>query len=130
MYALRTAAVLVAAGLSVARLSLANDSPFFHLKQTTKRGTIQVTGTNTSHTPIVAYVVIFERAHQRTVWHGVYTRGDVLRTGKSVRVGVVPQGTLMGRPSLILDYVRLSDGTSWGNAQTDEAKEIEASFRK
>ncbi len=126
MYTLRTAALLLlAAGLSVA-----GNTPFFHLKQTTKRGTIQVTGTNVCHTPIVAYVVIFERAHQRTVWHGVYTNGDVLQTGKSVRVGIVPQGTLLGRPIVTLDYVRLADGTSWGDAQTDEAKEIEARFHK
>jgi hypothetical protein len=126
MIALRTAAVL----LITAGLSVANDSPFFRLKETTRNGTLQVLGTNVSQSPIVAYVVVFERAHQRAVWHGVYTEGDSLRRGKTVRVGAVPEGTYLGRASVTVDYVRLENGTSWGNARTDEAKEIAARFRK
>jgi hypothetical protein len=126
VHAVRAAAVLVsvAAGLS------AYDSPFFRLKETTRNGTLQVLGTNVSRSPIVAYVVVFERTNQRTVWHGVYTGGDTLAIGKSVRVGVVPAGSYLGRASITVDYVRLLNGTSWGNASTDEAKEIVARFRQ
>jgi hypothetical protein len=127
MFALRTAAVAL---LLTAGLSVASDSPFFRLRETKKNGKVEVLGTNVCHSPIVAYVVIFERANQRTVWEGVYKKGDNLETGKTVRVGALPDGSYMGRPTITVDYVRLANGTSWGDAQTDEAKEIVAQFRK
>ena len=126
MHAVRAATLLV----SVAAVLIANDSPFFRLKETTRNGTVQFLGTNVSHSPIVAYVVVFERANQRAVWHGVYTGGNTLPTGKSVRVGVMPAGSYLGRGSVTVDYVRLLNGSSWGNANTDEAKEILARFQK
>jgi len=127
MFALRTTAValLLAAGLSVA-----SDSPFFRLKETRKNGKVQVLGTNICHSPIVAYVVIFERSNQRTVWHGIYKDGDSLDTGKTVRVGALPDGSYMGRATVSVDYIRLANGTTWGDAQTDEAKAIVAQFRQ
>jgi hypothetical protein len=126
LHAVRAAAVL----MSVAAGLIANDSPFFRLKETTRNGTLQVLGTNVSRSPIVAYVVVFERTNQRTVWHSVYTGGDTLPAGKRVRVGVVPASSYLGRASVTVDYVRLANGTSWGNASTDEAKQIVARFRQ
>lgn len=125
MHVLRTVSValLIAIGLAGA-----SDSPYFGLKQTTAKDKVQLTGTNISQTPIVAYVVVLERAHQRVVWHGVYTGGDELGAGKTVEVGEVPLG--MEHVEVTVDYVRLSDGTTWGNATSDEAKEIAARFRK
>jgi hypothetical protein len=127
MFALRTAAVAL---LLTAGLSVASDSPFFRLKETKKNGRIEVLGTNVCHSPIVAYVVVFERANQRTVWPGIYKDGSTLNTGRTVRVGVLPEGSYLGRATVTVDYVRLANGTSWGDAQTDEAKEIAAGFRK
>lgn len=127
MFALRAAAVAL---LLTGGLSAASDSPFFRLKETKKNGKVEVLGTNICHSPIIAYVVVFERANQRTVWHGVYKDGDELRTGKTVRVGALPDGSYMGRPIISVDYVRLANGTTWGVAQTDEAKEIAARFHR
>lgn len=127
MFALRAAAVAL---LLTGGLSVASDSPFFRLKETKKNGKVQVFGTNVCRSPIVAYVVVFERANQRTVWHGVYTEGNQLGRGKTVRVGALPDGSYMGRPIISVDYIRLANGTTWGAVQTDEAKEIAASFHK
>jgi len=121
-----TAAILLLAASSL----IANDSPFFRLKETTSNGVLRVIGTNVSRSPIVAYVVVFERSNQRAVWHGVYNDGNTLPIGKSVRVGVVPAGPYLGRPIVNVDYIRLANGTSWGNASTDEAKDIMARFKK
>ena len=92
---------ITAAFISFAAWPLvAYDSPFFRLKQTTSNGILRVIGTNTSHSPIVAYVVVFERANQRAVWRGVYPEGDTLASGQSVRVGLVPAGSYLGRPNV------------------------------
>jgi hypothetical protein len=121
-----TAAFLLLAAGSV----IANDNPFFRVKETTSNGVLRVIGTNVSRSPIVAYVVVFQRANQRAVWRGVYNEGDTLAIGKSVRVGAVPAGPYLGRPIVNVDYIRLANGTSWGNATTDEAKDIIARFKK
>ena len=33
-------------------------------------------------------------------------------------------------PDIVVDYVRLADGTKWGQTTTGEAKDIEARFKK
>jgi hypothetical protein len=119
-----------AALLIVLGLSGASDNPYFRLKQTTTNDKVRFTGTNTSGTPIVAYVVVLERAHQRVVWQGVYTEGDRLGTGKTIEVGEAPAGTGSEQAKVSVDYVRLADGASWGDATSDQAKEIAARFRK
>lgn len=127
MHVLRTtgAALLIVLGLAGA-----SDSPYFRLKQTTTKDKVQFTGTNIASTPIVAYVVVFERAHQQVVWQGVYTEGDKLGTGKTIEVGAVPVGTALEQAKVSVDYIRLADGTSWGDATSDAAKEIAARFQK
>ena len=117
-------ALLIALGLADA-----GDNPFFRLVRSRAKDKVQLTGTNISRAPIVAYVVVLERAHQRVVWFGVYTDGDKLGVGKSVEVGAVPDGTASEQAKVTVDYIRLADGTSWGNATSDQAKEIAARSR-
>lgn len=127
MHVLRTAG---AALLMVAGLAGASDNPYFRLKQTSTKDKVQFTGMNTSSTSIVAYVVVLERAHQRVVWQGVYTDGDQLGAGKSIEVGEAVAGTGSDEAKVSVDYIRFADGTAWGDATSDQAKEIAASFRK
>ena len=127
MHVLRTAG---AALLIVLGLAGASDTPYFRLKQTTTKAKVQFTGTNISSTPIVAYVVVLERAHQRVVWKGVYTEGDKIGAGKTIEVGEVPVGADLEQAKVSVDYIRLADGTSWGDVTSDAAKEIAASFSK
>jgi hypothetical protein len=100
------------------------------LEQTTTNGTVRVSGKNISQSGIVAYVVVAERGQRRIVWNGVYTRGDTLGVGKSVTLGDVPIGSSTDLAKIFVDYVRLADGSAWGDATTDQAKEIAARFQK
>jgi hypothetical protein len=122
---------VAAALLSVAAgLSGAGENPFFRVEQAAKDGKVQVAGKNISGVPMVAYVVIAERGHQRVVYYGVYTEGDTLGAGKDVMVGEMPAGSAAEQGRITVDYVRLANGTVWGDAETDQAKEIVARFRK
>jgi len=109
-------------------LSTATSGPFLQVKQTTKNGNVQFIGKNISHQPIVAYVVVAERANHRSVWHGVYSGLDSLPVGQTVKLGEIPAGSVTDKLNAFVDYVRLADGTTWGNVATDEAKEIAARF--
>jgi len=107
-----------------------SDSPFFQLAQASKDAKVHVTGKNISRSPIVAYVVLAEHGHWRVVWKGVYSVGDTLGPGKTVDLGDVPTDSTSEHTKLLVDYVRLADGTAWGNATTEEAKEIAARYQK
>lgn len=121
-------AVLLSVGVGV--FAAANGNPYLRLEQKSKNGTIHVIGKNTSDGPIVAYVVVFERGNKRVVWHGAYSGADSLATGKTVEVGDVPADSSKIPPTLFVDYVRLANGTTWGDVTSDEAKEIAARFQK
>jgi hypothetical protein len=107
------------------------DCPFLHLKEkTSKDGKIHLFAKNTANQPILAYIVLGVRNGQQSVWKGIYTNGSMLKAGSSVEVGEVPgvAGTTMTK--LVVDFVRLGDGTSWGEVSTEEAKEAVARFQK
>jgi hypothetical protein len=109
-------------------LLAASDSPYLQIQQTTRNGTTYITGTNVSRSQIVAYVVVAERGTQRSVFHGLYTNGDSLGANKAVNIG---DASLGGSPErLYVDFVRLADGTTWGEASTSEARELAARFQK
>jgi hypothetical protein len=119
---------VVVALLLVFGSASASDSPYFSLKQSTDKGKLQVIGTNVSRASIVAYVVLVERADQRIVWQGVYTGGDTLAPGKTIEVGEAPVISTE-QANLTVDDVRLADGTTWGKAITEQAKEVAARFQ-
>jgi len=48
--------------------------------------------------------------------------------GQTVKLGEIPAGSAADKLNAYVDYVRLADGTTWGNIATDEAKEIAAHF--
>jgi hypothetical protein len=115
--------VLVAIGVSAAP-----NNPFLRVEQMTKGGKVQLAVKNISQKPIVAYVVVVESLNHRSVWHGVYADKDVLAAGQTATVG--ESTTPEDQSRAFIDYVRLADGTTWGNATTDDAKEISARFHK
>ena len=121
--------LLIATALFInTALSTAASDPFLQVKQTVEHGNVQFIGKNTSHQPIVAYVVVAERANHRSVWHGVYSGHDSLPVGQTVKLGEIPAGSAADKFNAFVDYVRLADGTTWGKIATDEAKEIAAHF--
>jgi hypothetical protein len=120
---------LIASVLFVAvGVSAAPNSPFLRLEQTNKAGKVQLAVKNVSQKPIVAYVVVVESPNHRSVLHGVYTGKDALAAGQSARVGEVDAP--MNQVKASVDYVRLADGTIWGDGATDDAKEISARFQQ
>lgn len=82
---------------------------------------------NVSKKPIVAYVVVVEIPNHSSVFHGVYTGKDALAVGKTAALGEV--AVPIHEVRAFIDYVRLADGTTWGGATTDDAKEISARFQ-
>ncbi|MGA9040379.1 MAG: hypothetical protein WB421_07580 [Terriglobales bacterium] len=120
---------LIASVLLVATsVSAAPNSPFLRLEQTNKSGKVQLAVKNVSQKPVVAYVVVVESPDHRSVFHGVYTGKDALAAGQSAAVGEV--AALNDQVRAFVDYVRLADGTTWGDAATDDAKEISARFQQ
>jgi hypothetical protein len=104
------------------------NNPYVRLTQTIKDGTLRVTAKNISRKPILAYVVAFDNGGQATTHHDFFTGRDAFAPGKTVEIvfAVTPSGT----PNVFVDYVRLSDSSSWGNKVTDDAKDVAASFQK
>jgi hypothetical protein len=91
---------------------------------------VRVSVKNISQSAIVAYVVVAERGERRIVWPGVYTGGNTLAVGKSITLGDLPIGSSTDQARVFVDYVRLADGSAWGDATTDQAKKIAARFQK
>ena len=58
------------------------------------------------------------------------TAGESLKPGKIVEIGHVPIGSASERVTILVDYVRLADGTEWGNSTTEEAKEVAVRYQK
>jgi hypothetical protein len=120
---------LIASMLLVATgVSAAPNSPFLRLEQTNKSGKVQLAVKNVSQKSVVAYVVVVESPDHRSVFHGVYTGKDALAAGQSAAVGEVAAHKDQVRA--FVDYVRLADGTTWGDAATDDAKEVSARFQQ
>ena len=115
--------LLVAIGASAAP-----NGPFLRLEQTNKNGEVQLAVKNVSQKPIVAYVVVVESPNHRSVFHGVYTGKDALAAGQSATVGEV--AAPHDHVRAFVDYVRLADGTTGGDAATDDAKAISARFQQ
>jgi len=109
---------------------VASDSPFLHIQQRTQNGQLHLIGENIAQNPIVAYVVVAARGGNQTVFTGVYTAGDSLAAKKSIDMGMMPAGSAEAPAKIFVDFVRLADGTTWGKATTDQAKEIAARLQQ
>ena|ERR1700730_13540115 len=124
-----TAALLsISFAMPGAERIVAENNPYVRLTQTIKDGTLRVSAKNISRKPILAYVVAVENGGQATTHHDFFTGRDAFGPGKTVEIvfAVSPSTT----PNVFVDYVRLSDNSSWGNAITDDAKDVAASFQK
>jgi hypothetical protein len=54
----------------------------------------------------------------------VFSVGESLKPEKNVELGNVPLALASKRVNFFVDYVRLADGTEWGDSTTEEAKEL------
>jgi hypothetical protein len=128
--AMKSLVLAVALLTATAGLPAANRNPFFRIAQLTKNGKVRVTGINTARKSIVAYVVVAERQHKRVVWNGIYTGQDRLGAGEKITFDAIPVDSNPRELKVFVDYVRLADGTAWGEAQTDEARTAISRFQK
>jgi hypothetical protein len=107
-----------------------SDCPFLAVEQVSKNGRVHVMAKNVTKQPILAYVVVGDRGSQHSVWKGVFSEGSTLKEGHSFDIGEAPGVSTTNSTRIFVDYVRLTDGTNWGLASTQEAKEVIASFQK
>jgi hypothetical protein len=116
----------------VASMLFASDSPFLKLNRTSSNGEIQFAAQNISGKPVVAYVVAVQHSsgQSSTVSYGVYTGEDRLAAGASVDVAKLDARALSGEVTAFVDYVRLADGTNWGDPVTEQGKEVAARFSR
>lgn len=89
-----------------------------------------VRGRNVSQNPILAYVVSSRASvsndYKSFTLRGVFTNGDSLPARHTMGLGTIPRRSKNG--SITLDYVRLADGSSCGDAVTEEAHQLQARF--
>jgi hypothetical protein len=98
--------------------------------QRVQHGKIEFTAKNVSGKPMVAYVVAARDAKGNlpNVFYGVFTDGDSLRPGASMGIGSASSSRSDLKP--LIDYVRLADGWTCGEASTEQAKDAVARFQK
>ena len=125
-------AVLTAAVLSMSLALPGADRPGadnnpIRLTQTVKNGTLHVAMKNISNRPIVAYVIGVEDGGQSASHHDSFTGRDSFAPGKTIELVFALQSP-SGTPKVFVDYVKLSDNSTWGNRVTDDGKEVAASF--
>jgi hypothetical protein len=127
--AIFTAALLsISGGLPGADLPRTDNSPI-RLTQTVKNGTLRVSMKNVSTKPISAYVVAIEGGGQSNTHHDYFSGRDAFRPGKTIElVFAVQAGS--STPNVFVDYVRLSDNSTWGNQVTDDGRDVAASFQR
>ena len=132
---MRLAPLVAALVFICLNLTGADRNPYLKLRQRTKDGKIQFAIQNASGKPIVAYVVAVEYTSQdgsqsKTVHYGVYSGKDRFVAGRTLQVAELEARRVSGEPTILVDYVRLADGTTWGDHVTDEGKEVAARFKK
>ncbi len=128
---MRMAACVLALG-SISTLLSGAESPYLKLSQTIKDQAIRNEAENVSGKPIVAYVVTIEhsKGQSTTVHYGVYSGKDQFAAGRSVQVATLEARLISGELKVVVDYVRLADGTTWGDSATEQGKEVAARFSK
>jgi len=106
----------------------ADTNPYVKLTQVIKDGTLRVSAKNISHKPIVAYVIAFEDGGQSTTHHDFYPGRDSFLPGKTIELVFAVQSP-SSAPKAFVDYVRLSDSSTWGKQITEDGKDVAASFQ-
>jgi hypothetical protein len=113
----------------------ADTNPYLKLSEFRKNGKVQLVAQNISGKPIIAYVIAVVRrkgGHDDTnIYSGVYSGKDTLASGKSIDVAEWNARMMSNAPTanIFVDYVRLADGTTWGNSVTEQGKEVAARFK-
>jgi hypothetical protein len=116
-------------GMPGAKIPEGDTNPYIKLTQVVKDGTVRVSMKNISHKPVLAYVVAVEDGAQSATHHDFFRGRDVFAPGKTVElVFAVPAAS--NAPKVFVDYVRLSDNSTWGNPVTEDGKDVAASFQK
>ena len=123
------ALVSMCLGMSAAKLPAGDSNPNIKLTQVAKDGTLHVSIKNTSRKPILAYVVAVEDAGQSTTHHDFFTGRSPFAPGKTVEL-VFALPSTSSTPRVFVDYLRLSDNSTWGNPVTEDGKSVAATFEK
>ena len=106
----------------------ADNNPI-RLTQTVKNGTLHVAMKNISNRPISAYVVAIEDGGQSNTHHDYFTGRDAFGPGKTIQLTFAIQSA-SSTPKVFMDFVKLSDNSTWGNRVTEDGKDVAASFQK
>ena len=117
---------------SAATILCGAESPYLKVNQSTKDGKIQVAAENISGKAIVAYVVVIQHSNGQstTVHSSVYRGSDQFGAGKTAEVENLDTRNISGELRVFVDYVRLADGTVWGDPVTEQGKEVAARLSK
>src|SRR5438270_147285 len=114
-------------GVRAAKLPELDSNPYVKLTQVMKDGTLHVSVKNISRKPVLAYVVTLDNGGQITTHRDYFTGRDVFAPGKTVElVFAVPSAS--ATPKVFVDYLKLADKSTWGNAVTDDGKEVAAAL--
>jgi hypothetical protein len=115
---------------SVALASASECKSSINLHQHNKDGKTWIEAKNRSGKPIVAYVVqdmpTLKTDYRTYSLRGVFTNGDAMKPGSSMNLGTVQRQKKTG--IIRVDYIRFSDGSTCGHADTTEAQAISARF--
>lgn len=124
------ALVPLAFSASALAASASDCGSLIKVRQHNKHAMTLVEGRNKSGQPILAYVVLrtptLADDYKTIAFKGVFTGGDALRPRTSMNLGSFDQ--LKSPGSLIVDYVRLGDGSTCGLATSPEAHTVAARF--
>jgi len=107
----------------------ADDNPYIKLTEVVKDGTVRISAKNISSKPILAYVVAVEDGGQTKTHHKYYTGRESFGPGKTVEV-VFALHSASDAPRVFVDYVKLSDKSTWGGTVTDDARDVAASLQE
>jgi hypothetical protein len=114
----------------------ADSNPYLKLSEFRKDGKVRLVAQNIAGKPIIAYVIAVVRRkgghdEQTNVYSGAYTGKDTLASGKSIDLAEWDTRLMSSSPTpnIFVDYVRLADGTTWGNSATARGKEVAAQFK-
>lgn len=104
-------------------------NPFLKVDHEVKDGAVRITLKNISKKPISAFVVALNDGTQTATHHKYFAGRNLFEPGKTIELVFAVRSDSI-TPKVFVDYVRLSDKSTWGHALTDDGKDVAASFEK
>lgn len=109
------------------------ENPYIRFIQSPRSGKFRLQVKNTGNTPVVAFVCVLafqpEPGNTKTTtYKSIYTESKSLGPGKMAEVAVHDKAIPVG--AIQVDYIRLADGTEWGERKTEAGRATAAQFQK